>query len=791
MNQKWGKRLSLSVALAMSLSVLPTSAFADNETAPSSSSSPALSDTAAGGDNSTVIDDKSVKLTKSKAEQLVRQYVNIPKDYTVQSTGLSSVSLAEGKRQYWNIEFVKRVNGKHMGSINASIDANSGQLIEFNSYVNNPSVKPTYPLKVDRDAAKKLADDFIKQIAADYSSEVRFNEQYGKEVLPPLTGQVRHMLRYDRIVNGIAFADNNISIEVDSEGHVQRFSLNWDSTVKFPKIGNYLNEQEARQKIEQAASPILKYVLPYDNNDGKPILIEDLQAFAIDAVTGKKNTSADRYTFYQGTPSTSPITDKPLASAPLKKEISEKDAVAAVEKAFKLPDGAELQHSSYYEHQNDRVKQTFKQWHLNWAVKEKDKEIGSFSASVDASTGTVVNYYGYYYNSSTSANTGTQLTLDEAVAKAEQTVKEQLPWLTHQLYVVKPDPKQFEKQKPEDNFTYYINFVRKVHGAIVEYDNVGVAIESKTGKVTSFDGSITPIEYAAKTPDLISGKQSLERWLDYYNIQLTYRLVQQYWLNGLPMPIEKYKVMLASGVIQDDVEVKNEVELVYQLVPRTLNESVWLNAVTGEWITRDKGEVTQLDLPKATDIAGHWAEPQLELMISYKALDVKEGLVQPNKEVTRGELIKMLVLARNRGEGVYMTAQSSKLLSGGSFNDVAADSAYFAYVESALEQNLIDVGDGSFNPEGTVSREDMAELIVRALGYNTLAQRENIFKAEFKDADKIDKKGQVAIVVGLNIMSLSNESFRPDKKVTRAEAAAAFFRYLQQRAELQEAPIRM
>jgi hypothetical protein len=104
---------------------------------------------------------------------------------------------------------------------------------------------------------------------------------------------------------------------------------------------------------------------------------------------------------------------------------------------------------------------------------------------------------------------------------------------------------------------------------------------------------------------------------------------------------------------------------------------------------------------------------------------------------------------------------------------------------------LIDVGDGSFNPSGNVSRDEMAELIVRALGYNALANYDHIFKTTYKDSVQIEHKGQAAIVVGLKIMSLSDGKFLPKKQVTRGEASVAFFRYLQARAELQEAPLRM
>nr|WP_285855702.1 S-layer homology domain-containing protein [Paenibacillus camelliae] len=151
----------------------------------------------------------------------------------------------------------------------------------------------------------------------------------------------------------------------------------------------------------------------------------------------------------------------------------------------------------------------------------------------------------------------------------------------------------------------------------------------------------------------------------------------------------------------------------------------------------------------------------------------------------------MLVIARNGGNRYYATANDSSAQNSSSFKDISVGSEYFAYVEDALQQNLIDIGDGSFNPEGTVTREEMAELIVRALGYNTLAQHEHIFADKFNDSQHIKNKGQAAIVVGLNIMSANADGkFQPSKKVQRAEAATAFFRYLQSRADLQEAPLR-
>ena len=91
---------------------------------------------------------------------------------------------------------------------------------------------------------------------------------------------------------------------------------------------------------------------------------------------------------------------------------------------------------------------------------------------------------------------------------------------------------------------------------------------------------------------------------------------------------------------------------------------------------------------------------------------------------------------------------------------------------------------------GKVDREEMAELIVRALGYNALADHGDIFNIAFKDESKVKKKGQAAIVVGLHIMSLTNGNFLPERQVTKSRSRCGILPVSDQRAALQEAPLR-
>lgn len=781
-------KLAALLTATMLMSALPGTAFADSAVADAPSSPPA--DSGAASSSSA-----EAKITKAKAETLARQYVSIPKEYTLQSISLSNEPLSLGKRNAWGLDFVKKVNGKHQGSIYVRIHADSGQLLEFRTYVSNPSAKPTYPLKVDRDAAQKLALDFIHTMAPNYESQIKLNAEYGVPLLPPLTGEVNHLLRFDRIVNGIRYTDNYIEAEIDGEGHMMSYSLQWDESIAFPKAEGALTPEQALAKLRAGAKPELAYIIPYNaNGPRKPVLSYGLDAFAVDAVSGEPKDQSDVSYYRAGTVSETPISGSPDGTEPKAGTVSEKQAIDIVKEAFKLPANAELTDSNYSENIDEYTGEADAYWSLNWRVMNNGEESGFVSASIDGHTGVIRSFYSYEYGNrplAASESDKAEVSVDQAMQLASAVVKKQLPWLTHQLHVVKPHPEQYEGKGADQIGSYRFEFVRKVHGATVAYDNVGVSVDARTGEIRDYNGHIADFDYQAAPPAVITKDQAITKWLEYYRPELAYRLVQQYWWEGKPIDVMKMKLMLASGEIREsDLQLKNEAELVYHLVPRPLDESIFLDAQSGSWHNRETGEPTALEKPKALDIDGHWAQNQLELMVAYKALDVKDGKVRPSQEITRGELIKMLVLARSSGRSPqYEMADSAAQTA--SFDDVAADSGYFIYVESALEQNLIDIGDGSFNPDGKVSRDEMAELIVRALGYNSLAEYDHLFKASFKDADQIENKGQAAIVVGLKIMSLSDGKFLPKKQVTRAEASVAFFRYLQTRAELQEAPLRM
>ncbi|ALS25966.1 S-layer protein [Paenibacillus sp. 32O-W] len=779
-SRKW---LAVTVSAALLASAVPAGAYAEKAASSAQGSSRAEEPSSPEASASQAV----AAMSKAQAEALARKLVHIPDDYKLQSANYGKQMFDPNGEGFnvWNLYFVKKKDGKQIASIQAGINADESTLVSFSSDNYDPgAAPPSYPPEVDRTEAQQLAMSFIQSIAPALVGQIELDPYYGQQLKPPLNGDVVYLFRYNRIVNDLPYVENFIDIEVDGEGHVRSYRLQWEKSVRFEKAGTVLNSEQAIAKLRAAASPELVYKL-IRNTAGRtsPQLAYVLKPVTIDAATGEviKPQYEDDSAL-----EASPVSAKPLGTAPKAgAQLSKEQAVQTVKDAFGLPKGAELTGSDYNEYEDEYEGVSRAQWNLSWTVKENGKDSGSVWASVDSRTGQIRNYSAY---TNSRQQSGKGVTYGEAKAKAVATVKKQLPWLADQLYLRASDAKRYEGKTPEEVGQYYLAFIRKVNGARVEYDYVHVGIDAITGQIREFSADVRDLAYPAK-PQLIGDAKAIDAWMDYYRVELTYQKQHKYEWNGEPIPVEKYRVLVAAGEIRPGEGIPDgETKLVYRLVPKTVDEPVFLDAESGQWRNLETGEVTQLELPQATDVEGHPAQRELELMVAYKALDLEDGKVRPEAVITRGELIKMLVLSMNSGRPprLYEAASQAKA----SFNDVAADSELFAYVETAVQQNLIDIGDGSFNPEGKVDREEMAELIVRALGYNTLANHEELFRIEFSDAAEVERKGQAAIAIGLGIMDTVDGKFLPDREVTRGEAAASFFRFLRVSSELREAPLR-
>lgn len=774
---------TMVLASTLLLTVAPTGVWAETVSGiPASMSSPA----SPGQVETSALD---AKITKEQALERAKTYITLPADYTFQSISLNAYYGMNGQNiPTWNISYTKKVKDRFYGNANISINGLDGTVTSYSMNDNDPDHKPSYPPKVDFQAAKELAAAFIAKVNPTKQKELLYDDSVEKAFRTPLDGNYQYNIRYDRSVGGIPFSGNGLNVNVNGDGQITSYWYNWDDKVIFDQASTPISKEKAAQQFREKTDLSLQYQIPY-NTQGKriPMIVYLMNGFALDAATGE---------VWNPLPNVSginkPLTDKPLGvNPPATLNLTKEDAIKKITTTFNLSSDYKLQEASYNESKNPETGETSSTWNMSWNKATTDTSASgkmisgsNIWAAVNSKTGAIINFNYYVpYSGENEKPIEGKVSLEDAISKSTDFVKAQLPGSTDQL--VLNVQKEYSEDMLKQMRTWEIGYKRVIDGVVVGNEEVRVSIDRVTGAITNYYGSLSDVAYPAQKPEVISIDKAKELWLAQFDVKLGYVLESNGYSGAIPM--EKYRVMLASGDLpKSAVNGKGEskAKLVYSLISKNMNrEGFLLDAQSGQWRSAQSGEVISLDKVMVSDIDNHWAQNELQLMLDYQALDVKDGKVNPDQTIKRGELVKMLVIAMNGGGGgIYYGAERAA-----SFADVSNGSKYFAYVENAVDRGLLDAGS-EFNPEASMDREAMAQLIVKALGYSGLTKFDGVFNSQFADAGKLAHVGDAAIVVGLNIMSLSDGYFAPQEEVTKAQAASAFYRFLQKRSELQEKP---
>ena len=174
------------------------------------------------------------------------------------------------------------------------------------------------------------------------------------------------------------------------------------------------------------------------------------------------------------------------------------------------------------------------------------------------------------------------------------------------------------------------------------------------------------------------------------------------------------------------------------------------------------------------DTKGHWAEATILELAEKGIINGKgEGIYDPQGTVTRAEFMKLLVCALNE----YNEEAS---FGEGTLADVYKKDWYYGYVASGLENNIFSTSDlyfAEFLPKEGMSRADVAVWITNGLGITT--EGECTF-TDVTDA-KVKKAVTTANLEGL-ITGYEDNTYRPEKTLTRAEAAVIVKRVMEKDA---------
>ncbi|WP_410770786.1 SwmB domain-containing protein [Fontibacillus sp. BL9] len=177
-----------------------------------------------------------------------------------------------------------------------------------------------------------------------------------------------------------------------------------------------------------------------------------------------------------------------------------------------------------------------------------------------------------------------------------------------------------------------------------------------------------------------------------------------------------------------------------------------------------------------TDTLKHWAAKDISELASKLIIDSRSGAkFEPDKNITRAEFAVFIA------KGLGLSGDESNARR---FSDVSSGSSVSAYIGAAAKAGIINGNtDGSFKPGNSITREQMALMMVRAMEYSGhdiyLGNSSAQVLAKFKDGAKIQSKETVAKAVKEGIIQgVSANQFQPAGNATRAQAAVMLKRVL-------------
>ena len=213
-------------------------------------------------------------LTQEDAVSKLRQITGAGAALSVQNAVLTSAAY-EKDRYIWRIA----LQSEQKQSLSGTIDAQTGQLLGFSRYDRQAEPLPEVQSQAHSDQAVTA---FLKQYAPSELAASRSVEQEGS------SEDTIARYQYQRLVNGIPFPDNGLSVTYDREsGRITSYQLNWNKSVTFPSIQKAKQPQAIVKDMAEGADFSLQYTR---QKDGYHLIYDfaDKSALRFDPFSGQQ-----------------------------------------------------------------------------------------------------------------------------------------------------------------------------------------------------------------------------------------------------------------------------------------------------------------------------------------------------------------------------------------------------------------------------------------------------------------------------------------------------------------------
>ena len=169
-----------------------------------------------------------------------------------------------------------------------------------------------------------------------------------------------------------------------------------------------------------------------------------------------------------------------------------------------------------------------------------------------------------------------------------------------------------------------------------------------------------------------------------------------------------------------------------------------------------------------------WFAPNVAYVVSHELFSGRSAVIfDPNTEMSRVELVS--VIWRLAGKPNFDNISKPE------FSDCLANSWYTAAVNWASENGIVNgVGDGLFDPDGQITREQIVTILYRYAKFSGMDTSASGDYSHFQDASLVSgyAKEAMAWAVGVGLIQGDDqERILPLGYATRAEVATMVMRY--------------
>jgi uncharacterized membrane protein YkoI len=626
-------------------------------------------------------------------------------------------------------------------NINVSVDSKNGDIISVGWYTPYEQPKSRIPKHTQAEALK-AAEAWAAKLQGERFKLTKLKENQTPEYYNKFSDV--YSFEFVRMQDGLMVTPNTILVQIDKNTlNIRNFYMTWDNQ-NLPSKASAFGLDKAKEIFKSKLGLELSYSFIYDNpnNEPKAILAYTLKNGnnPIDAISGDILTNMFRmYSSDKGgMAEQNAVTAVPVPVTPQEqlviddssKYITKEEAEQVFKKYIQIDENMKLERVNLYPGYH-KVNAT---WNLEWKYTSTDgKSVKFINAQIDAVTKEFKSLY-TNYNSQDNEKGKTAISKEQANKIAMEFLSKVQPDKSKKTQL--RETKEMFGIMPYYQNGFNFNYIRVENGIPCPTNSLSVTINEYTGEITSYNTNWLEVSFPAPDKAITLDKA-------YETLFSNVKFGMEYTYNYPNI---------------NDYE-KKEMRLAYALE----NINILMDANSDQMLNYDGTPVKPANKLVYTDIKGNKAEDAINTLIDMGIIVPENTTFAPDVYITQKDFLKLVVSSLQD----YYPMPIAK-----------TENQFDSYYSEAIRRKLI--GENEKNPEAIMTNQDIAKILVRALNYGVLAEKVNMFAANFNDASSITPayKGYVVIAAELGILPIVNSNVYPKNTITRGDAAQIIVNYL-------------